>query len=182
MRTFVLATVGAMVVACGGKLDASVPEADATAPGESNHPGEVVPPTDAAFEDAGGQGGGATEHADGAVVPPADAGACGDTCTLGLTCCDGKCVDTGNNPFNCGSCRTKCEDSTPVCFPDQGCGPQPACIGGVACEAGADCCGADCCITGQLCCLSEGPSGSIAFCFTPTAKQPTCPPGCRYCG
>src|SRR6185295_13529149 len=50
---------------------------------------------------------------------------------------------------------------------------------GGLCAASAVCCGAECCGAGQLCCQAEGPiSGGAPTCFTPTAEQKTCAPGC----
>jgi len=50
---------------------------------------------------------------------------------------------------------------------------------GGSCGNGSTCCGTSCCSTGQLCCQQEGPVATLyPGCFTPTAAQPTCAPGC----
>jgi Chaperone of endosialidase len=48
------------------------------------------------------------------------------------------------------------------------------------CDAGTTCCGLSCCAPGQLCCAITGPvpPADPYYCMTPTASQPTCPPGC----
>lgn len=41
----------------------------------------------------------------------------GKTCSAGKECCDGFCLDTKNDPLNCGACNTKCStaNGTPSC-------------------------------------------------------------------
>lgn len=45
------------------------------------------------------------------------------------------------------------------------------------CGAAQTCCGTSCCNAGDICCELDGPVSTIG-CYTPTAQQPTCPPGC----
>lgn len=93
-----------------------------------------------------------------------DAGADGQSgcnCSMGRTCCNGQCVNTGNDPQNCNGCGVKCSGATPYC--DNGCKAatcMPACTGS------------------QICCRDDGPVGGTMTCFTPTATEPTCPQGC----
>jgi len=52
-------------------------------------------------------------------------------CPPGLTNCGGKCVDTKNDPNNCGVCGTKCKSGL--------------CVNGLCCPPGAVKCGNSCC-------------------------------------
>ena len=107
-------------------------------------------------------------------------GACVVSCAAGLTQCNGTCVDTHNDPANCGGCGVSCSapgSGGPVCG-------NGAC--GVSCPAGETTCGGKCvdtltdpnhcgttptacgvvCAAGQVCagggCTLTCPSGSVA--------------------
>ena len=90
-----------------------------------------------------------------------------------LTCCSGVCVDTDNDPMNCGSCRLVCNDGNECTY--------DACITGtcsptlidnytVTCASGTGiCCGGVCRIGGTCCVDEDCPGGSEGSCEgTPT--------------
>ena len=92
-----------------------------------------------------------------------DAGSCGGgpACTEGLTCCEGACRDTNNDPSNCGICGESCAGSTSMC------------LGGhCAAPVCSPACGA-----GSICCEIDGPGPTHFSCVTGT----TCPVGCPSC-
>ncbi len=112
---------------------------------------------------AGGMGG-------GVVV-------CNLACMMGRTCCGAACVNTNNDPMNCGACGRRCEGNAPLCSSSK-C-VIPPCSPTILCQTGATCCGQACCAAGELCCEADGPvSGGAPSCFLPTRDQPTCPQGC----
>ena len=101
---------------------------------------------------------------------------CDASCGAGRLCCNGRCVNPTNDPVNCGACDIKCDAGT---YCNGSCKSIPCAAEGGSCANGGTCCGTSCCSTGQLCCQEEGPVGTIyPSCFTPTASQPTCAPGC----
>jgi hypothetical protein len=122
----------------------------------------------------GGAGGAGGAGGSGGGPGPDAPGACPLLCPLGRVCCDGNCVNTANDPFNCGRCGVRCEGGRPYC---QGSCQPPPCEAGTACSSGT-CCGSQCCTPGQLCCDVQGPIGGATSCHTPTAEAPTCPQGC----
>ena len=85
------------------------------------------------------------------------------SCTSsGLAPCGGVCVNTGNDPLNCGGCGTKCTGASPMCL-------------GGACQA-PTC--APACNTGEHCCQIDGPGPS----GPPQCETgDTCPVGCPLC-
>jgi len=105
-------------------------------------------------------------------------GDCDPACTQGLECCDGTCVNKGNDIHNCGDCGTLCDQDFPFC--DNGtCADAPCDPGTTPCPGGTSCCGSECCTEGQLCCVVPvGPVGPPA-CTDPVDE--TCPPGCPEC-
>ncbi len=113
-----------------------------------------------------------------AICPgSADAGSCcSQPWTQYRQCCGGVCVNTDNDPSNCGGCGTVCSGATPYCG-NGSCHPAP-CTAGQTCNPGETCCGSACCTSGQLCCEEEGPVAGGPVCYTPTPQQPTCPAGC----
>ena len=125
----------------------------------------------------GGNGGGTR---DGAVGVGGSAGDCTQNCkSTGLDCCNGRCVNLRNDIQNCGSCGNACSGPRPFCSFTK-CG-EPICTMTTPCATASYCCENTCCNDGQLCCAHfGGPAGSY-FCHTPTAEQPTCPPGCPLC-
>jgi hypothetical protein len=97
---------------------------------------------------------------------------------MGLTCCAGACVNTGNDPHNCGGCGTTCSGATPYC--SGSCTAPPCEQDAAACSGTGTCCGTGCCTAGQICCqLEQGVW--ITQCYTPTSGQDTCPVGCPAC-
>ncbi len=108
----------------------------------------------------GDDGGGGTDGstADAAKDGPTGGGC---TCQTGRMCCNAKCVNTDNDPQNCGGCGLICSGTTPYC--DGVCKVSP-CMPR--------------CMQGQICCKDEGPVSTGAMCFTPTVQEPTCPQGC----
>jgi hypothetical protein len=102
---------------------------------------------------------------------------CNQACMTGRTCCGGGCVNTSNDPRNCGGCGRTCSGDRPFCAGGT-CTANPCQRDGGTCAGGGACCGTTCCAAGQLCCDVEGPVGGIVQCHTPTADQPTCPQGC----
>jgi len=97
----------------------------------------------------------------------------GDLCCNGVSCS----VDAYNDPLNCGSCNHQCQGATPFC--QQGMCIQTPC-NGQPCPSGTTCCASKCCQSGDICCEFEGPQSYVG-CYTPTAQQPSCPPGCNTC-
>jgi len=92
-------------------------------------------------------------------------------------CCDGRCINPTNDPFNCGACGKVCQGDLSYC--GGGTCQRPVCSATIDCAPNSTCCGSGCCTAGQLCCDSQGPVGGIyPTCFTPTKDQPTCPQGC----
>lgn len=83
-------------------------------------------------------------------------------CSLGgLTCCDGRCVNLYNDPFNCGECGNECGAEQPYCA---GSCQQPACQ--------------ETCTGEQICCLQMvGPWAPLCS----DLEGGTCPVGCPEC-
>jgi len=104
---------------------------------------------------------------------------CAVDCSMrGLTCCGNKCVNTGNDVTNCGSCGNRCTGDFPYC--DRGSCGSPACDSGITCSAQEQCCGRECCAPGMLCCVIPG--GPVVFeprCVSP--QNGSCPAGCPSC-
>lgn len=88
-------------------------------------------------------------------------------------CCGGQCIDPRNDPFNCGSCGTRCAEPTPFCA-GEACMPTPC---ETQCQGDETCCGGACCGGGQICCHIDGPVQSGPTCVEPSASG-TCPAGC----
>jgi len=166
--------------ACGSDRptpnEPSVPDGGVAGSGEIKRDG--ASPADAATRDSG--------SAD--AIPPSasDAAACPSDCGPGRACCNGACVDTRNDPHNCGGCGIECPDDKNWCDATD---PThaPFCNAQVACavdyhpprlcpgySAAGLCCGYDCCERDELCCTSTTSPG--LSCFKPTKDQPTCPP------
>jgi hypothetical protein len=141
----------------------------------------------------GGSGSGSSGSGSGSGGSSGSSGGssgCDAACGGGRVCCLGECVSTTNDPNNCGGCGIKCGPGTYCNLgpPNPGNGGQsPSCLtipcpGKNGCGMGDTCCGTSCCTPGQLCCQSQGgPVAQYPSCYTPTAAQPTCPPGCPLC-
>ncbi len=135
---------------------------------------DSAPVPDATPDSAPGADAGRDATADARADTGADGGGCLPTCGFARNCCDGKCTNPSNDPFNCGGCGVRCGGATPHC--DGTCKPLPCSRPG--CGAGTTCCGALCCASGDICCKTEGPIATAPQCFSPSASQPTCPMGC----
>jgi hypothetical protein len=97
-------------------------------------------------------------------------------CGLGLTCCNGTCVNLKNDIHNCGTCNTACAGPNPFCG-DGVCGKPPC--SGAACAVTQLCCGGLCCDDTQLCCNVPSSVSAGLQCVTPV--NGTCPVGCPTC-
>jgi len=127
---------------------------------------------DASIGEGGSSGSGSGSSSGGS-----SGGACSPSCAMGLACCGGQCVNTGNDPFNCGGCGTRCSGATPYC--GGSCKAAPCEQEAGAC-ANESCCGTQCCGPGQLCCqLEQGVW--ITQCHTLQNGETTCPVGCPQC-
>ena len=84
------------------------------------------------------------------------------TCAAGLACCNGACVNTNNDPHNCGGCGGTCNTASQMCL-------------------GGSCTASQCqpaCTSGSICCEIDGPGPS----GPPQCEQGnTCPVGCPLC-
>ncbi len=116
--------------------------------------------------------GAVTSSSSGAV------GNCSLPCGYMLTCCDGACVETDNDPFNCGGCGVVCPGPHPYCH-ESLCGA-PTCAGAQPCPSFDFCCGTQCCGGDMLCCDSYGgPIQASPHCAKP--ENGTCPQSCYLC-
>jgi hypothetical protein len=95
--------------------------------------------------------------------PPAADPECTEApdCGLGLECCDGRCVNIGNDPFNCGACGVECS------------GEESFCAGTCQAPLCDETCGG-----GEICCL-QMVGATVIGCVEPEAG--TCPVGCPDC-
>src|SRR5579859_1769048 len=145
--------VGAsLVLACGGSTSSG---------------GDM---SDAAVDGGGGAGGGGGSSGAGG------GSLCTMACTMGFTCCGGKCVNPNNDIANCGGCGNRCTGAHPFCNGGQ-CGTPPCTATG--CAGTTFCCGEQCCAEGQLCCDVPGPVERGPACTAPVGG--TCPVGCPLC-
>ena len=121
--------------------------------------------------------GGTTTVGTGGTTGAGGTGVCAVACTTGRTCCSGGCVNLKNDPFNCGTCGTRCGANTPYC--GDGTCQQPPCDPQTElCAPNSVCCGSICCPVGDICCENQGPIPSAPSCFTATVAEPSCPKGC----
>ncbi len=166
----------AVVGGCGGSTFTSSDGNDASTDGGGSDDATVS--DSGGGIDAGGSSDGGDGHDSGATDSGGGADSGGATCTPACAqerqCCNGTCVNTDNDPENCGTCGTTCGGATPYC--DGTCKAAPCFGGGPTCT-GTTCCGSMCCTAGQICCKVDGPV-TTATCFTPTSSQATCPAGC----
>ena len=162
--------------ACGGDTEGGGTGGPAGSSGASGSSGQDA---SAGGAGTGGGGGSASGGSSGAAGSASvDATGCDEPCTVGRTCCEGRCVNLGNDPFNCGMCGKHCEGDTPFCDGFNGmCRETPCSIEAGACDSGS-CCGTSCCTPGQICCGVPGPISITIECYTPTPDQPTCRQGC----
>lgn len=123
--------------------------------------------------DAGAAAGAGQANAGSGGAPPLS---CSDDFDCeGFSCCDGKCVNRSNDPFNCGMCGVECGGGMPYCG-GTSCIAQPCTT---TCESGETCCGSACCGAGEICCMRTV-GASVAECQLPV--NGTCPLGCSDCG
>ena len=88
--------------------------------------------------------------------------ACDGGCSAGLVCCNNACVNTNNDPHNCGSCGNPCNTASQMC--------QGGTCGASQCNPA--------CTSGYICCEIDGPGPS----GPPQCEQgDTCPVGCPLC-
>lgn len=117
-----------------------------------------------------------------ADVPPADVTpdvvACSPVCGTARACCDGRCVNTANDPFNCGGCGVVCSGVTPFCNGNGACRERPCTADAGTCAAGTTCCGDRCCGATEICCNPQGPLDLGPACVTAVGTPPSCPQGC----
>lgn len=100
-----------------------------------------------------------------------------DMCTHS-GCCDDQCVETANDPRNCGACGSECGEAQPYC--SAGTCQETPCAEETACADGETCCGMHCCAAGQICCYTEPGAPELPTCTTP-APGGTCPLICWDC-
>ena len=113
---------------------------------------------------SGSAGSGATGGSGGTTCSPA----CGEA----RTCCSGRCVNTNNDPLNCGNCGTRCGGGT---YCGGGQCVAPPCT--TTCQGGQGCCASQCCASNELCCDPQGPISTEPVCVPPNDAG-TCPMGC----
>jgi len=102
----------------------------------------------------------------------------GDGDCQGFKCCDGFCVNSGNDILNCGTCGNTCGGAHPYCANGTCQTSWPCTLVGAACNVGSTCCGGQCCTGTQICCtVTLGPS--VTGCYEPV--NGTCPTGCANC-
>jgi hypothetical protein len=120
--------------------------------------------------------GGTLFHAGGSpgVAGSVGTGGSGNVCTciVGLSCCNGTCVNLNNDINNCGECAKVCPGANPFC--DNGTCGKPPCSGS-ACSSAQTCCGSACCADTELCCVVPRAVAGAPECVVPV--NGTCPPG-----
>jgi hypothetical protein len=107
-------------------------------------------------------------------------------CPTGETLCDGECIDTLNDPTNCGGCAdggggVTCADEGAICCNGQCREKGTVCCGTRACRPGTTCCGRKgdiCCAPDRCCGNGCCPPGS--YCAD-SAHSICCPTGHTYC-
>lgn len=90
---------------------------------------------------------------------------CTVSCAMGLTCCDGACVNLRNDIHNCGACGVACTGAQPYCNGTT-CAPAPC---------------SPVCDNGRLCCEVQGPGPTRGPECTAPTDGGTCPLGCPLC-
>ena len=160
MRTLGLAAVAVVSLTCSGT--GTVPLPDGGSGGGAGTGG------------GSGTGGGGTAGAGGGAGGGTPT--CSPACAQFRDCCNGACVNTANDPLNCGICGRQCTGATSYCSGGTCTAPQCNQDAG-ACGAGTTCCGQSCCGADQYCCANEGPVGGLPpQCRNKDAG--TCPQGC----
>ncbi len=153
-------------------LDVSV-DADAKEDASLDGPDDAQADADA-FDDAQAEADAPDDGAADADAPDAPA-ACVPSCSGGLQCCGGACVNPANDTDNCGQCGAHCPGPEAYCHDGQ-CTTPPC----TAKSCTGTCCGAACCGAGELCCdVYAGPVATVQ-CSAPSAAG-RCPPGCPLC-
>lgn len=100
-------------------------------------------------------------------------GVCTPGCGPGFSCCNGACVNTANDPHNCGDCNIQCAAPTNLCAGS--CVAPPCTV-----NCGPNCCGQECCSGNQICCeVQMGGPTTGPKCTAP--ELGTCPVGCPTC-
>jgi hypothetical protein len=156
----------------GGSSGGSGSSGSAASSGNSTSGGS----SGASSSGGGSRDGGSSSGSSSGAGSSSGGGGCDASCGTGRLCCGGRCVNPANDPENCGRCNTKCNAGE---YCNRSCLKIPCAHEGGTCGGAKTCCGTSCCSAGQLCCEEEGPVGTpYPVCFTPTASQPTCAPGC----
>jgi len=88
----------------------------------------------------------------------------GQACTNGLSCCEGGCIDTVNDPDNCGFCNNVCPPGE-SCL-GSACQPPTGCEGG-GCIPGDSCCG-------DICANLQTSNAFCGNCETACAPDESC--------
>ena len=99
--------------------------------------------------------------AEGEICVKGAGGGC-TPCPTGQTACNGTCVDTNTDPFNCGSCGNQCGSGQPPCC------VQGTCMGPAATGPGDLCI---CAFGGNGC----SPLGETFVCCADNICRETCP-------
>jgi hypothetical protein len=115
---------------------------------------------------SGGQAGGGAGNAGSGGFTDCDPENCPDP----FSCCEGRCINRSNDPFNCGQCGEVCGASAPFCG-NGSCQMPPCEASGCSDQR---CCFDDCCGDGELCCFVMGAQG---FTGCIESVEGTCPRG-----
>jgi hypothetical protein len=157
-------------VSSGGAGSGGATASSGTSTGSASSSGSGTS-SSGATTGAGGASTGSTTGAGGAAD-------CVPACGRGLTCCNGLCVNPGNDINHCGGCDKPCAGTSPFC--DNGTCGTPSCDPSTSCGGTDTCCGSECCAPGMLCCVvPAGPVGPPQ-CVAPN-ENGTCDPGCPAC-